>query len=167
MALQEANTRTFFYILERSYSSVDSQPPQYVASAPEFCTAPKFAPIVSTGSNEREALNRLKYHIKVFTCCLLMHNVCAKKLSSYCLCAAESTVGSWSKGHQQGPCTWYKSLEHYLEVDGGTAEDCEDIIVIYPVLGMPDRLPCWDVIDFLTSKDHAHDHTSGDDIIIP
>lgn len=94
MALQETNTRTFFYTRERTYSSVDSQPPQYVASAPEFCTAP----MVSTGSNEREALNRLKYHIKVFTCCLLMHNVCAKKLSSYCLCAAKSTVGSWSKG---------------------------------------------------------------------
>ena len=28
----------------------------------------------------------------------------------------------------KAPAARYKSLEHYLEADGGTAEDCEDII---------------------------------------
>lgn len=63
--LQERRTSDYFYILERSYSSVDDQPPLYVAHAPEFSTASKFQPVVATGSSEREALHRLKCNIKV------------------------------------------------------------------------------------------------------
>lgn len=65
MTLQEAKTGTFFYTLEKAYSSLDSQLPEYVASAPEFCTAPRFASIVGTGSNGRQAVDRLRYHITV------------------------------------------------------------------------------------------------------
>lgn len=125
MALQEAKTRIFFYILERSYSSVDSQPPEYVASAPEFCAAPKFASIVGTGNNEREALNRLRYHVKVFAYCLLLHNVHAKV---YHVAIVSMLQKQLSVPGAKEPAARYNSLEHYLEVDGGTAEDCEDII---------------------------------------
>ena len=63
--LQERRTSDYFYMLERSYSSVGGQPPVYVAHAPELCTALKFQPFVATGSSEREAPPRLKYNIKV------------------------------------------------------------------------------------------------------
>ena len=63
-----ARTRDFFYTLETFYSSLDNQPPEYVASAPEFCEAPKFVSIVGIGSNEGEAVNRLKHNIQVFIC---------------------------------------------------------------------------------------------------
>lgn len=71
MRLQECRTCEYFYILEISHSS-DGQPPLYVAQAPEFSTAPKYQPIVATGSSEREALKRLKYNIKVrqLECCM-------------------------------------------------------------------------------------------------
>lgn len=112
-----------FYILERSYSSIDNQPPEYVASATEFCAAPKFAPIVGTGSNETEALNRLRFHIKVFPCYFLIYMFSPHHLTTpYVLQQQLSVSGA------KEPVASYRSLEHYLEVDGGTAEDCEDII---------------------------------------
>lgn len=47
------------------------------------------------------------------------------------------------------PAAKYNSLEHYLEVDGGTAEDCEDVVAtghISCTWHMPHRLtfqPCF------------------------
>ncbi len=100
MLLQERKTRTFFFILERSYSSVDAQPPLYVASAPEFSTAPKFLSIIGTGSSEREALNRLKHHIKVtcIVCYMLAHKIVLKHAVHREPCAAEATLSPRCRG---------------------------------------------------------------------
>ena len=63
--------------------------------------------------------------MKVFDCCLLVHNVYAK---AYHLANVSVLQKQLLVPGAKEPVARYNSLEHYLEVDGGTAEDCEDII---------------------------------------
>ena len=82
MAIQEGKTRTFFFILEKSYSSIANEPPEYIAHAPEFNETPKFASIVGTGSSDKEAVQRLRHHIEVVTCGSPCINIFSKHANS-------------------------------------------------------------------------------------
>ena len=77
------------------------------------------------------------------------------------LCVAEAIV-------TEAPTTRFVSWEQFLEVDGGTAEDCKDIIETghQLVCGMSYRLTKQDVIDFLEDKAYKHDHTTGDHMLL-
>ncbi|KAK9840199.1 hypothetical protein WJX74_005341 [Apatococcus lobatus] len=93
----------FFWVVEICHSSKEDEPPEILASAPEFSVAPEFVAVVGAGSTEQQALGGLQENIQ--------HEIER-------LCLADSAL----------PSTQTKSLDDYRQKETLTDEDLADVI---------------------------------------